>query len=60
MNLQANFAYCIITHTLNIALCKRDRITGGQTDKQMDDPITRFPQRTFQAGGIKIKFHFME
>ena len=27
---------------------------GRQTDKWTDDPNTRCPQRTFQAGGIKI------
>ena len=31
--LQSKFAYCIITKTLSIALCKRDRITDGWTDK---------------------------
>ena len=52
MNLQSKFGYCIITQTLDIALCKckRDGITDGQTDRQMDDPNT---WRTFQVGGIK-------
>ena len=54
MNLQSQFGHCIITETLNISLCKRDRITDIQTDGQTDNPITRCPQRTFQAGGIKI------
>ena len=36
MNLQSKFGYCIITENLNIALCKRDGITDGQTDKQTD------------------------
>ena len=39
-------------------VCKQDGITDRQTkermDIQMDDPITRCPQQTFQAGGIKI------
>ena len=62
MNLQSKFGNCIITQTLNIALCKRDGITDkqtegqtdGQTDGRTDYPITRCPRRTFQAGGIKI------
>ena len=64
MNLQSKFGYCIITQTLNIALCKRDgtgrnygrtnRQTDKQTDGRTDDPNTRCPRRTFQAGGIKI------
>ena len=49
------------TTTLNIALCKRygitDKRTNGQTngrkDRQTDDPNTRCPRRTFQAGGRK-------
>ena len=57
MNLQSKFGYCIITQTLNIALCKRDGITDRQTDKRTgrrkDSPITRCPRRTFQAAGIK-------
>ena len=28
--------------------------TNRQTNRQTDDPITRCPRRTFQAGGIKI------
>ena len=31
-----------------------DKQTDGQTDGQTDDQITRCPQRTFQAEGIKI------
>ena len=65
MNLQSKFGYCIITQTLNITLCllagrnygQTDGRTDGQTDRQTngwtDDPITRCPRRTFQAGGIK-------
>ena len=40
------FGNCIITQTLNIAFCKRD----GFTDRHTDNPITRCPRRTFQAG----------
>ena len=50
MNLQSKFGYCIITQTLNIALCQQegitDRWTNGRTDGQTGDPITRCPQRT--------------
>ena len=53
MNLQSKFGYCITTQPLKIALCKRDEITDRQSDRQTDDPITRYPQRTFQARGIK-------
>ena len=46
--------HSIITQTLNTALCKQDGITdrqtNRQTDGQTDDPITRCPRRTFQAG----------
>ena len=61
MNLQSKFGYCIITQTLNIALfCKRDGITDRQMDRQTygwtEDPITRCPWRTFQAGGIKLPY----
>ena len=33
---------------------RTDRQTDKQTDGRTDDPITRCPRRTFQAGGIKI------
>ena len=59
MNLQSKFGYFIITQTLNIALCKRDGITEGRTNRQTDDLITRFPRRTFQAGGIKTNVTFL-
>ena len=53
MNLQSKFGYCIITQTLNIALCKRDGITDrqtdGQTDKQMDG---RTIQLLYAPGGL--------
>ena len=59
MNLQSKFGYCIITQTLNIALFESgtELRTDRQTDKRMDNPITRCPQRTFQAGGIKRQFN---
>ena len=60
MNLQPKFGYCIITKTLNIALCLKVGQNYSQRDKhlngQTDDPITRCPRWTFQAGGIKIQF----
>ena len=33
---------------------RTDGQTNKQTDGRTDDPITRCPRRTFQAGGIKI------
>ena len=53
MNLQSKFGYCITTQTLNIALCLKAWQNCGQTNGQTDNPITRCPRRTFQAGGIK-------
>ena len=53
MNLQSKFGYCIITQTLNIALCLKAGRNYGRTDRQTNDPITRCPRRTFQAGGMK-------
>ena len=53
MNLQSKFGNCIITQTLNSALCLLAGQNYGQTDGRTDHPITRCPQRTFQAGGIK-------
>ena len=51
--LHPNFNYW----TLFISGTGRDGITDGQTDKRTnrrtDDPNTRCPRRTFQAGGIK-------
>ena len=51
-----NFKYC--TLFVSGTELQTDGQTDGQTDKrtdgQMDDPITRCPRRTFQAGGIKI------
>ena len=55
MNLQSKFGYFIISQNLNIAFCKRAELrTYKRTDEQTDDPITRCPRRTFQAGGIKM------
>ena len=56
MNLQSKFGYCMTTQTLNIVLCKRDRITDKLTDGRKDHPNTRCPRQTFQAGGIKKQF----
>ena len=56
MSLQSKFSKCIITQTLNIALCKRDRIM----DKQTDNLIQRCPLWTFQAGGIRIHHQRMQ
>ena len=61
MNLQSKFGYCMTTQTLNNALCllagRNYGQTNGRTDRQTDgrtdDPNTRCPRRTFQAGGIK-------
>ena len=53
MNLQSKFGYCIFTKTLIIKLCLYAGRNYGQTDRRTNDPITRCPQRTFQAGGIK-------
>ena len=41
------------TQTLNIALCLKVGQNYGQTDGRTDDPNTRCPRRTFQAGGHK-------
>ena len=43
---------------------RTDKQTERQTDGRTDDPITRCPRRTFQAGGIRIhlvifKIHFV-
>ena len=70
MNLQSKFGNCIFTQTLIIGLYLKagrnygqtDRQTDGRTNGRTDDPITRCPRRTFQAGGIKInsKVNFCE
>ena len=46
-----NFKYC--TLFVSGTELQTNRHTNGRTDRQTDDPITRFPRRTFQAGGIK-------
>ena len=43
-----NFKYC------TLFVSRTELRTDRQTDGQTDDPITRCPRRTFQAGGIKI------
>ena len=43
-----NFKYC------TLFVSGTELQTLRQTDGQTDDPITRCPRRTFQAGGIKI------
>ena len=52
-----NFKYC----TLFVSRTElwTDRQTNGPTDGWSDDPITRCPRRTFQAGGIKNVFSLM-
>ena len=57
---QPNFKYC--TLFVRGTELKTNGQTDKQTDRQVDDPITRCPQLTFQAGGIKNywpqgKFH---
>ena len=47
-----NLKYC----TLNVS--RMELRTDRQTDRQTDDPNTRCPWRTFQAGGIKINVIF--
>ena len=42
-----NFKYCTLFES------GMELRTDGQTDGQTDDPITRCPRWTFQAGGIK-------
>ena len=53
MNLQSKFGCCLVTLTLNIALCKRpelrtDKQTDGQAGKRTDNPITRCPSGPFR------------
>ena len=38
---------------------RTDKQTDGQTDRGTDDPITRCPWQTFQAGGIKRRRHML-
>ena len=49
------FKYC------TLFVSGTDLRTDGQTDERTDDPITRYPRRTFQAGGIKnygVKYRY--
>ena len=58
MKLQSKFGYCIITQTLNIALCKR----GGIKDKQADGRTIQLLDASsgfFQAAGKKIMYKFL-
>ena len=52
MNIQSMFDYCIPTKTLIIAFLMQVGRNYGRTDRRMDDPITRCPRQTIQAGGI--------
>ena len=45
-----NFKYCTLFISGTELQCGQ---TNGRTDRQTEDPNTRWPQRTFQAGGIK-------
>ena len=47
-----NFKYC--TLFVSGTELRTDRQTDRKTNGQTDDPITRCPRRTFQAGGITI------
>ena len=64
MNLQSKFGYCIITQTLNIALCKRDGITDrqpdGQTDKQMDGRTIQLLYAPADLSGLGHKTWYQE
>ena len=46
-----NFKYC------TLFVSGTELRTDKRTDGQTDDPITRCPRRTFQAGGIKVSFN---
>ena len=48
-----NFKYCTLFESGTEI--RTDGQTDSWTDRQLDDPITRYPRRTFQAGGIQIK-----
>ena len=48
-----NFKYC--TFFVSRTELRTDRQTNGQMDRQKDHPITRCPQQTFQAWGIKTQ-----
>ena len=47
-----NFKYC--TLFVSGTELRTDRQTDRHINRQADDPITRCPRRTFQAGGTKI------
>ena len=49
LNDHSNFKYC------TLFVSGTELRTDRQTDGQTDDPNTRCPRRTFQAGGIKNK-----
>ena len=58
MKLQSKFGNCIITQTLNIALCKRDGIMDKQADGrtiQLLDACSGF----FRLGALKIMYKFL-
>ena len=52
-----NFKYCTLFESGTEL--RTDRRTDIWTEGLRDDPITRCPRRTFQAGGIKIKKIFV-
>ena len=49
-----NFKYC------TLFVSGMELRTDGRTNRQTDDPITRCPRRTFQAGGIKTNKKFKQ
>ena len=67
MNLQSKFGYCIITQTLNIALCleagRNYRQTDGWTDKQTDGRTIRLldaPGGPFRPGALNKYFLYVD
>ena len=48
-----NFKYCNLF--ISGTELRTDRRTDKQTNGRTDDPNTRCPRRTFQAGGIKTQ-----
>ena len=60
MNLQSKFGYTRPPKLYILRFVyKWDGITDGQTDGRTDDPNTRCPRRTFQAGGIKTPSYWI-
>ena len=59
MNLQSTFGYCIITQTLNIALCLYAGWNYGQTNGRMIRLLDE-PSGPFRPGGIKTRKLCME